>query len=75
MIASIRRLSPESKLITLTVHEFSKLAEVALSAGADAVVLKRCTAVDLMAAVDAVRHNLKFASEDIGLAFPEAASY
>lgn len=73
LIASIRRLSPDSKLITLTMHEFPKPAEIALSVGADAVVLKHCTAVDLMDAVDAVQQNLKFVSEDIGLTLPETA--
>lgn len=62
----IRAHSPQSKLIVLTCLDQQESADASLSAGADAVVLKRCVAYDLLAAVDAVLKNEKFVSPDIG---------
>ena len=74
LIAAMREISPASKLITLTTHDEPGIAEMAFSAGADAVVLKRCVAVDLMDAVDAVRQNRKFVSRDMGAVVPQSVS-
>lgn len=63
----IKTHSPHSKLIVLTCLDQQQNANVSLSAGADAVVLKRCVAHDLLAAVDAVLLDESFVSPDIGL--------
>ena len=41
-------------MLVLSVHDERTVADATLAAGADAVVLKRCLATDLMPAVDAV---------------------
>ncbi|MDM0068391.1 response regulator transcription factor [Variovorax sp. J31P207] len=54
LLKRIGSLAPDAKLLLLSVHDERTVAEAALVAGADAVVLKRCLATDLMPAVDAV---------------------
>lgn len=66
LIRKIKRISPGSKLITLTIHDQETAARVSLSAGADAIVLKRCIARDLLEAVDTVQRDEVFISADIG---------
>jgi DNA-binding NarL/FixJ family response regulator len=54
-LRALRQRCPELKLIVLSVHDESAVRRAALAAGADAFVLKRAIATDLMAAVDRVR--------------------
>ena len=62
----MKRHSPSSKLILLACQDHVQGVQVSVSAGADAIVLKRCVAEDLLLAVDAVQHNESFVSPDIG---------
>jgi two-component system secretion response regulator SsrB len=47
-LREIRRRSPELKLIVLSVHDEESVRGAAMEAGADAVVLKRAIATDLL---------------------------
>ncbi|MDM0000760.1 response regulator [Variovorax sp. J22P240] len=54
LLGRIGARAPSTKVLLLSVHDERTVAESALAAGADAVVLKRCLATDLMPAVDAL---------------------
>ncbi len=54
LLARVRARAPGSKVLLLSVHDEPTVADSALSAGADAVVLKRSLVTDLMPAVDAL---------------------
>jgi two-component system secretion response regulator SsrB len=56
-LRSLRRDCPELKVIVLSVHDESSVRDAVLKAGADAFVLKRAIATDLLDAVDAVRRG------------------
>ena len=56
-LASLRKVTPESALIVLSVHDEEGPARAATRAGADAVVLKRAIATDLLTTVERVRHR------------------
>ena len=47
------------------MHDERTVAQAALAAGADAVVLKRCLGTDLMPAVDAVLAGQRYLSPGI----------
>ena len=64
LIRSMRRISAGSKLIALSLDDSSAVAQAALDAGADAVVLKRRTATDLLAAVDALAEGRRYISDE-----------
>ena len=64
----IKKHSPSSKLIMLACQDHAQGVQISVSAGADAIVLKRCVAQDLLAAVDAVQHNESFISPEIDIA-------
>ena len=51
----IRLRCPGLKVIVLSVHDEQTVLQAALDAGADAVVVKRMIATDLLPAVDRVR--------------------
>jgi DNA-binding NarL/FixJ family response regulator len=51
--------------MVLSVHDEPTVAEAALLAGADAVVLKRSLATDLMPAVDALLAGKRYLSPGI----------
>jgi CheY-like chemotaxis protein len=63
----IKKHSPSSKLIMLACEGHAQGVQISVSAGADAVVLKRCIAQDLLAAVDTVQHNERFISPEIDI--------
>ena len=65
LIRQLRRSSPESKLIALTVDDQPAVARAIMTAGADCVVLKRCIARDLLPAVDAALAGGGFVTPDI----------
>jgi DNA-binding NarL/FixJ family response regulator len=56
---------PGAKVLLLSVHDERTVAECALAAGADAVVLKRSLATDLMPAVDALLAGQRYLSPEI----------
>jgi len=56
-LRTLRGRCPNLKVIVLSVHDEQSARRVAMEAGADAFVLKRAIATDLLAAVDAVRQG------------------
>lgn len=58
----LRTRCPEMKLILLSVHDQFSVCRSALEAGADAFVLKRAIATDLLAAVEAVQAGQTYCS-------------
>ncbi len=53
-LGRLRSLSPSLKLIVLSVHDEPSVREAVLKAGADAFVLKRAIATDLLPAIDSL---------------------
>jgi DNA-binding NarL/FixJ family response regulator len=51
--------------LLLSVHDQGTVADSALAAGADAVVLKRCLATDLVPAINAVLAGKRYLSSAI----------
>ena len=66
LIRQLRRSSPVSKIIVLTVHNEPAVVDAMLSAGAHGVVLKHFIARDLLAAVDVVLEGNRFVTPDVG---------
>jgi DNA-binding NarL/FixJ family response regulator len=62
LLARITERSPGSKVLMLTVHDEATVAEAALAAGAEAVVLKSRLSTDLLLAVDTVRAGGRYLS-------------
>jgi DNA-binding NarL/FixJ family response regulator len=62
LLHEIHELSPNSRVIVLTVHDQATVAKLALAAGASSVVLKRCVSSDFMPAIDAVLLGKEFVS-------------
>jgi DNA-binding NarL/FixJ family response regulator len=62
LLGRIRARAPGTKVLLLSVHDERTVAEGALAAGADAVVLKRCLATELMPAIDAVLAGRRYLS-------------
>ena len=62
LLGRIAERSPGSKVLMLTVHDEPTVADAALAAGANAVVLKRSLATDLMPAVDALLAGKRYLS-------------
>jgi two-component system secretion response regulator SsrB len=54
-LRALRQRCPEVKVIVLSVHDEQSVRRAAMEAGADAFVLKRAIATDLLNVVDAVR--------------------
>jgi len=54
-LRALRQRCPDLKVIVLSVHDEQSVRRAAMEAGADAFVLKRAIATDLMAAVDHVQ--------------------
>jgi DNA-binding NarL/FixJ family response regulator len=53
-LRQLRACSPISKIIVLSIHDEPSVRRTVLEAGADAFVLKRCVATELLPAIDAV---------------------
>jgi DNA-binding NarL/FixJ family response regulator len=62
LLKRVSERSPGSKILILTVYDEPTVNTAALAAGADAVVLKRRLATDLMPAVDAVLAGKPYSS-------------
>lgn len=58
-LRAVRRRCPDLKVIVLSVHDEQTVRRAALVAGADALVLKRAIATDLLPAVELVRTGQK----------------
>jgi DNA-binding NarL/FixJ family response regulator len=56
-LAALRQRCPKLKVIVLSVHDERSVRDAVMSAGADAFVLKRAIATDLLPAVDALRRG------------------
>ncbi len=54
-LRELRQRCPDLKVIVLSVHDEECVRDAAIEAGADAFVLKRSIATDLLPAVDAIR--------------------
>ena len=54
-LRALRQRCPDLKVIVLSVHDEQTVRRAAMEAGADAFVLKRAIATDLLAAVELVR--------------------
>jgi DNA-binding NarL/FixJ family response regulator len=65
LLARVSERAPGSKLLVLSVHDEITVAEAALAAGADGIVLKRSLSSDLMLAVDALRAGRRYLSPGI----------
>ena len=58
----LRARCPDMKLVLLSVHDQPSVCRAALAAGANAFVLKRAIATDLLAAIDAVQAGRSYVS-------------
>jgi two-component system response regulator NreC len=65
LLTRVTARSPDSKVLILTVHDEATVAEAALAAGAEALVLKRKLATDLLPAVDALRAGRRYLSPEL----------
>ena len=65
LIANVTALTPDSKVLMLSVHDEPTVVKAALDAGADALILKRCLATDLLPAVDALRAGERYLSPEL----------
>jgi len=67
LLKEVRDLSPESRVIALSVHDQATVARLALASGAHGVVLKRDIGSDLQSAIDAVLGGDWYVSHGFGL--------
>jgi DNA-binding NarL/FixJ family response regulator len=80
-VADVRRASPRTRIIVLTMHEDEAYVRLAASAGVDGYVLKRALAGELVAAIRAVHAGERRAPPELESAFfdpdrePEARSH
>jgi two-component system secretion response regulator SsrB len=63
-LQALRQSCPELKVIALSVHDEKSVREAALQAGADAFVLKRAIATDLLRTVNTLRGQIESTSSD-----------
>jgi DNA-binding NarL/FixJ family response regulator len=69
----LRRVSPEVKLIVLSVHDDPVAASECLAAGAKGFVLKRAAVNDLVPAVEGVLRGEVYVSPDIQINYDKAS--
>lgn len=62
LLKDIHELSPESKVLVLSVHDQVSVVHMALASGAKSVVLKRSIGADFLKAVSAVLRGEEFVS-------------
>lgn len=70
----IRRVSPETEILVLTMHESEQMVEKVLEAGALGYVLKDVADSTLISAVEMLRRHKPFASPRIARSFTRAGS-
>lgn len=68
VVRRLRARCPELKLILLSLHDEGSTCHATMEAGADAFVLKRAIATDLLPAVEAVLAGGTFVSPGVHLA-------
>ncbi|MCK7583444.1 MAG: hypothetical protein MZV65_53205 [Chromatiales bacterium] len=73
-LRALRQRCPEVKVVVLSVHDEQSVRRAAMDAGADAFVLKRAIATDLLDAVDRVRKERTCDSTGPGLITWRAAA-
>ena len=56
-LRTLRQRCPDLKVIVLSIHDEQSVRSAAIEAGADAFVLKRAIATELLTAVDALRRG------------------
>jgi len=71
-LGQVRQQCLDLKLIVLSVHDECSVRQAALEAGADAFVLKRTIATDLLPAIERVRHATRVAGSELGQAQPDS---
>ena len=67
LIDEVRELSPESRVLVLSVHDQATVARTALACGAQSVVLKRTIGSDFLTAVSAILRGEEYVSPGFGL--------
>lgn len=67
LLAAVRKQAPAAKVLLLSVHDQTEVADVAVAASADGLVLKHQIATDLMRAVDALLAGHRFMSPAAGV--------
>ena len=65
LLGCVSDRAPDAKVVVVSVYDERTVAQCALAAGADAVVLKRCLGTDLIPAVDSVLRGRRFLSAGI----------
>lgn len=66
LLQSIRERSPGTRVLVLSLYDQPSIVELALAAGANGVLLKRCVGSEFLSAVDAVAHGKPYVSPDFG---------
>jgi DNA-binding NarL/FixJ family response regulator len=74
VLQRIRNCSPRSKTLLLSVHSQASIAQFALDAEADGLVLKSAIASDLFPAIDALLANRRYVSPGFERAGPVGSS-
>jgi DNA-binding NarL/FixJ family response regulator len=62
LLDRVHARSPGSKVVMLSVHDEPTVAQAAIRAGADAVILKRSLSTDLLHALDALHEGRQYLS-------------
>ena len=65
VVRRLRARCPELKLILLSLHDEASACQATLEAGANAFVLKRAIATDLLPAIEAVQAGKRFVSPGV----------
>ncbi len=65
LLNTLKRVSPEIKIILLTMHDELHLVKEILKAGVNGYVLKKDTRLDLLSAIRDVQHGKVYLSSDI----------
>ncbi len=71
VMEAVRQQSPTTEILVLTMHFSDELARAVLRAGARAYVLKSDADLDLLAAVDHVRHHQPFFTSQLAQAMAQ----
>ena len=64
-IAEIKRISPKTKVLVLTIHKTDEYILPVLKAGADGYMLKHDTQIELMTAIKSVLHGKRYLSPGV----------
>lgn len=67
LLDEVHELSPETRVMVLSIYDQATVARTALAYGAQSVVLKRCIGSDFLTAVSAVLGGEEYVSPGFGL--------